>query len=182
MASPQIAFILILIVFVAYGMYSTYKKQKQVLIIYHRVTGQVLEKFATLSDRTVDIDGKRFIVMPDRHFLLLWDRGIHSFFRTWVIGYEFSYYSRYPHDPKNFKDTVVSPAVAKVLNNEDRMKSFARGVQSQVAGKKGGAFEKYLPYILVAVMLVLIVLYFRMNGQIGALTKAVQGLMNTAPK
>jgi len=176
--SPVVLFGVVCALFVFYGVYSTSKLKSQVLVIYHRVTGQVLEQFAKISDRTVDIDGKRFTIMPDRHSLMWWNRGIHQFFGTWVITYEYSYYSKYPHDPKNFKDVVVSPAVAKVLNNEDRMKSFARGVNSQGAGaKKGGMFERYLPYAMVAILLILIVFIFQMKGQISVLTKAYNALM-----
>ena len=116
--------------------------------------------------------------MPDRHFLLWWDRGIHQFFGTWVITYEFSFDSKYPHDPKNFKDNVVSPAVAKVLNNESRMASFAKGVNNQGAGvKKQGMMEKYGIYIVALVILVIVYMVFKQGGQITALTKSVNTLM-----
>ena len=171
-------FLMLVIVFVMYGAYSTLKKKKQVLIIYHRVTGQLLEKFATVNDRTVDIDNKRFTIMPDRHFLMWWDRGIHQFFGTWVITYEFSFDSKYPHDPKNFKDNVVSPAVAKVLNNESRMSSLAKGVNNQGAGvKKQGMMEKYGIYIVGLIILVIVYMVFKQGGQITALTKTVNSLM-----
>jgi hypothetical protein len=116
--------------------------------------------------------------MPDRAGLQWYTRGIHAYFPTWVITYDFSYYSRFPHNPDDFKDTVVSPAVRHVLNNEERMKSFAKGVQSQGAGaKKSGMFEKYLPYILIGILVILVVFVFQMHGQIGALTKAYNTLV-----
>jgi len=178
MSSMVMAFAMLLIVFVMYGVYSTTKKQKQVLIIFHRRTGQIIERFATVNDKTVDVDGFRFTIMPDRHFLFLWDRGIHSFFKTWVITYEFSFDSKYPHDPKNFKDNVISPSVSKVLNNEARMGSFAKGVNNQGSGvKKQGMFEKYLPYIMILVVVILLVVVVQMKGQMGALTTTVNHLM-----
>jgi hypothetical protein len=178
MLNPTTLFLFLVIAFVMYGAYSTARKKKQVLLIYHRETGQILEQFGTVRDRTVDIDNKRFTIMPDRHFLLWWDRGIHQFFGTWVITYEFSFDSKYPHDPKNFKDNVVSPAVAKVLNNEARMSSFAKGVSNQGSGtKKQGMMEKYGIYIAALVILAIVYMVFKQGGQITALTKSVNTLM-----
>jgi hypothetical protein len=99
-----------------------------------------------------------------------------------VITYEFSFDSKYPHDPKNFRDNVVSPAVAKVLNNESRMSSFAKGVSSQGAGvKKQGMMEKYGLYIAALVILVIVYMVFKLNGQVGALTKTVNTLVTGKP-
>ena len=177
MTNLILVFAMMIVVFCLYGAYSTAKKKKQVYVIYHRITGQILEVFATINDRTVDIDNKRFTLMPDRRSLIWWNRGVHQFFGTWVITYEFSYYSRFPHDPRNYKDTVVSPSVLKVLNNEARMSSFAKGVNNQGTGvKKQGMFEKYLPYIMIGIALILIVLYLKMSGQVGALTTTINKL------
>jgi hypothetical protein len=78
---------------------------------------------------------------------------------------------------------VVSPSVARVLNNEDRMKSFARGVNNQSSGgKKQGSMEKYLPYIMIAVCVILIIFVFQMHGQIAALGADYNKLIGVAPK
>jgi len=183
MSNMMLIFALLVVVFCMYGAYSTFQKKKQVYIIYHRITGQILELFASINDRTVVIDNKQFELQADRHSLTWWNRGIHSFFGTWVITYEFSWYSRFPHDPKDFKNVVVSPSVARVLNNEDRMKSFARGVNNQSSGgKKQGSMEKYLPYIIIAVCVILIIFVFQMHGQIAALGADYNKLIGVAPK
>jgi hypothetical protein len=177
--SLPIVFEVLIVVFCLYGIYSTLQKKKQIYVIYHRITGQIFEGFVKVNGNNVDIDNKRFTLLADRRSLVWWNKGIHAFFGTYVIAYEFSHYSKYPHDPKNYTLTVVSPAVAKVLNNEARMGSFARGVSQQGSGaKKGGMFEKYLPYILVALVLILIVFIFQMHSQIGALTTAFNTLKN----
>ena len=167
---------MMVVIFCVYGAYSTLKKKKQVYVIYHRVTGQILEVFAKIDDEVVDIDGKRFTLLADRHSLTWWNRGIHSFFGTWVITYEFSWYSRFPHDPKNFKNVVVSPSVLKVMNNQARMGSFARGINSAASVKKSGMLQQYAPYIIAGVVLVMLFFIFKMNGQISALTKAYNAL------
>jgi hypothetical protein len=125
----------------------------------------------------------RFTIMPDRHFLLWWNRGIHSFFGTWVITYEFSFDSKYPHDPKNFKDNVVSPSVYKVLNNEARMASFAKGVNNQSVGtKKQGSFEKYMPYIVIGVAVIMLVFIWQMKGQIASQGAAINQINTSIGK
>ena len=76
----------------------------------------------------------------------------------------------------------VSPAVAKVLNNEARMSSFAKGVSNQGSGvKKQGMMEKYGIYIVGLVILVIVYMVFKQGGQITALTKTVNTLVTGKP-
>lgn len=175
-----IALAIVAIMVVFYGYYATSKLKNKVLVIYHRPSGQVLEQFAKLDDRTVDIDGKRFTISPDRRSLMWYIRGIHKYFPTWVIVYEFSFYSKYPHNPDDFKDTVVSPSVARTLNNEARMKSLSLGVQNQGGTKKGGFFEKYLPIIIIVLILLIVVVgvfVFSMNSDMNVVKKTLQDIL-----
>lgn len=180
MSAPVIALVIVAIMFVGYGIYSNTKLRDKCLIIYHRPSGQVLEQFAKLTDQTIDIDNKRFTILPDRRSFRWYVNGIHKYFPTWVIVYTFYYYYRFPVDPRNYKNIVVSPSVIKTMNNESRMKAFGTNLQSQAAGKKGGIIDKWLPIILLILFVAIVIVgffVFSMNGDMNVIKKTLQDIL-----
>lgn len=129
---------------------------KKILVTYRRPSRQRLTKLVPLDSKTVIFDGLEFTILPDRAGLqwykLLW--GLLGNIGTWIIAYDFAWYSKYPQDPNNYWATVISPTAQRSMNNEQSFVAYNRSVDKQSGRKKGGLSE-WMPYILIgAVMLI----------------------------
>ncbi len=153
------------------------KLKNRALCRYHRASKQIIEKAVKIDDNHVIFDGLEFTIVPGRASLQWYDKGLLGWFRlgTWVVSYDFSRNSKYPHDPNQFSYNGMPPALAKLFNRESAMAAFARGVQKQT-GIKQGKFEKWLPWI--AILLILVIAFY-LNSQLGNLNAHMAAVENT---
>lgn len=129
-----------------------------------RASGQEIEKFVSLQARQVDFDGKRFDILPNLK-RLRW-KTIMGVFGTWVVCYHLVWYSRYPEDPDVYNLPVESPEVRHNMNQEEKYRAYHKSEASRnVNVKSRGGFMQYLPYIIIAVVLIGIIYVIYTQGK-----------------
>ncbi len=152
-------YLLIMFGMLAFGAwYSTSSKRNKILCTFRRVNKQKIEKWVKMESRYVIFDNGKYDVLSDRIVYQWYNRGMFGqFFPTMVATLDYSWYSRFPHDPDDFKNVSITPEVRKVFTKEEDMKAFGHGIQNQ-AGKKKGGIEGMLPWI--AILLVGLLAFF----------------------
>ncbi len=177
--NQQTMIMVLVILFLIYGIYSTSRFKNKILCRYRSITNTLIEKWVTIHSNFVEFEGGQFRVLPDRIINMWYTRGIHQFFPTRIQSLDFSWYSDVPHDPRNFKLAVVSPEARKVMNNESRYVSFGRSLAKQM-GKKQSKFGDLLPWIaLLAIVVVAFYLNSQLQGQgqhIAAIENALKAI------
>jgi len=117
----------------------------------------------------VIFDGGKYDIISNRITFQWFTQGIvHMIFPQLVATLDFSYNSRFPHDPNNLQITAETPATRKALNKEEWVESYYKGAKPSSANKKQALFAQYLPW--VAIVLVVIVAFYLYTN--------IQGLAN----
>lgn len=155
--------------------YATNRLRNKTLCRVRRKNNTLIEGFVTTKADVVIVDGREFEILPDRVVWQWFTRGVHQFFPMFVPTLDYSWWSRFPHDPKTFEAKVVSPRVVKMIDNERRYGSFAKGVGAQV-GKKQTGLGQLLPYM--ALLLIGIVAFW-FNSQMATMSQHIAVLENT---
>lgn len=161
--SAPLMFVVVVALFILYALYATQKLRNKILCTFRRVNKTKVEKFVTMQDRYVVFDGGKYDIVPSSITFQWYNRGIHQFAPTWVATLDFTHESRWPLNPNTFNPSIDSPRVRKNLNKEEDFNAFGRGVNAQVDKKKQG-LQKWLPWIVGGVAIMLIYIYF--NGQL----------------
>lgn len=144
--------------------YANTSKRNKILCTFRRVNKTKIVKFVKMSSRYVIFDNGKYDIIPSR-ITFQWYTGgiIHMLFPQWVATLDYSYSSRFPHDPNNLAITSETPAVRKALNKEEWVESYYKGAKpSSTSSKKIGLLTQYLPWI--AIVLVLLVAVFVYNN------------------
>jgi hypothetical protein len=162
-----------LIFFVAFqfcfDLFDLLSKRNKMFATFRRVNKQRISKWVKLDDDFIIFDGKKYDVVPDCLCPQFYSPGLFKMFGLgiWIMSADYSWYRSAPHDPNAWGATVISPAVRKVINNADRMRAFARGIQAQTGAKKSG-LAGYLPYIAVGIVLLVAVWVYNNNQVLAA--------------
>ncbi len=152
-----------------FDLYDLVSKRNRMFCTFRRVNKQRISKWVKLDDDYVIFDGKKYDVVPDCLCPQFYSPGLFKFFGfgIWIMSADYSWYRAAPHDPNDWNATVISPAVRKVINNSDRMRAFARGIQAQTGVKKGGLMG-YLPLIAIGAVLLIAVWVYNSNQVVAA--------------
>ena len=136
--------------------YANTSKRNKILCTFRRINKTKIVRFIKMDSRYVIFDGGKYDIIPSR-ITFQWYTGglIHMLFPQWVATLDFSWNSRFPHDPNNLKITSETPATRKALNKEEWVESYFKGANPNTAKTKQSMITQYLPYI--AVLLVVIV-------------------------
>ena len=132
--------------------YSTRIKRGQILCHFTGQDKTEEEKWIKIKDGYVIFRGLKFDIITRRITSFWLTKGIHYFFPTRVNYVNFSWNSRFPHNPDNYEETLIDPAARKLIDKREMFKSYARSFGSPVV-KKQGALAQYLPIIMVVLIL-----------------------------
>ncbi len=148
--SPTQFFIGLAIVVLVVTVFSMGRMGNKALVIYRRSNRQRIEEFVPIGAERLMFEGMELELLPQRATLQWYNKGILGMLKlgVWVVAYDFSWNSKFPHDPNNFENVSVTPAIAKLYNRQSGMRAFAAGVQSQM-GQKQSKIKELLPWIAI---------------------------------
>lgn len=170
---PSTLLILVLLVFFAMIFYSTARLRNKIYCTFRRINKTKIDKFVPMISRYVIFDGGRYKIDKKRIILLWYNRGINQFFPQWVPSLDYGHYSDVPHDPDKFEDTWDTPEARNAASSEEDWKGFNKGMAQQV-GKKSGVFMRYLPFILIAVGVIVAFLIYSQTQRLDLLEQMIR--------
>ncbi len=144
--------------------YANTSKRDKILCTFRRVNKTKIVKWVKMKNKFVIFDDGKYDIIPSR-ITFQWYTGglIHMLFPQWVATLDYSYTSRFPHDPNNMAITAESPETRKALNKQEWVTSYYRGAEPKAGKTKVSLIEKYLPW--VAIVLVVVVAFYLYNSQ-----------------
>jgi len=175
MSLPIVLAAMVLLIFVL-AWYSANKLQSQVHILYRRGDKTIKEGFVKRRGNIVIIEGAKYRILPDRIALIDWKRGIHQFLPIKVQHLDYTWDDEFPHDPSQYDNPIISPEVRNAINQEERLKAYARSQGQALSGKKAGSLEKYLPWIAIIGLLLLGVFLYNMSQQVNLLENMLKAV------
>ncbi|KKK46710.1 hypothetical protein LCGC14_3162510 [marine sediment metagenome] len=173
----------VIVVFLLFVMasYSTRMKRNQ---IYCHFTGEDKteeEKWIGTKEGFVIFRGRKFDIITRRITSFWISKGIHYLFPTRVNYLKFSWYSRFPHNPDNYDETLIDPAARKLIDKREMFKSYARSFGSP-AVKKQGALAQYLPLIMIVLILAVGAYAYSSMQTLGQQMAIMQNTINAITK
>ena len=158
-----IAIMAIILVVMAWS--ANTNKRNKIYCTIRRVNKTKIEKFVKMTSRFVIFDGGKYDIIPSRITFIWWNKGlIHQLFPQWVASLDFTWSSRWPHDPNKLHVTAETPRTRNALNKEEWVESYYKGAKPSSKIQKN-MIEQYLPWIaLIGVGLVGAYLYTTMQG------------------
>ena len=146
--------------------YANTSKRNKILCRFRRVNKTMVAKFVKMQNRYVIFDGGKYDIKPSRIVFQWYQSGlIHMIFPQWVATLDYTYSSRFPHDPNNMNITSETPATRKALNKEEWVESYYKGAKPSAPGKKQSLITQYLPWISI-LLVVMIGFYLYNNMQV----------------
>lgn len=179
----SVLFMLMLVGLVGMAWWANTSKRNKILCTFRRVNKTKIVKWVKMQSRYVVFDGGKYDIIPSRVVFQWYNSGlIHMAFPQWIATLDYSYNSRFPHDPNNMAITAESPEVRKNLNKEEWVKSYYRGAEPHSRQTRTGVLTSYLPWIAIG-LVALVAFYFhsQMSG-FGAALDAVIDKLNTITK
>lgn len=150
-----------LVILVVIAWYANTSKRNKILCTFRRVNKTKIKKWVKMSGRYVIFDKGKYDVIPSRITFEWYSAGlVHWLFPQWVATLDYSYNSRFPHDPNNMAINAETPATRKALNKEEWVESYYKGAKPS-QDKRQGMLQQYLPY--VAILLVVAVAFIGYN-------------------
>jgi hypothetical protein len=131
-------------------------KRNKILCRFRRVNKTIIGRFVKMTSRYIIFDGRKYDIVPRRIALYWYTAGIiHMLFPQWIASMDFSWFSRWPHDPDTMKVTMDDPAIRQAFNKEEWVESYYKGAKPSTQTKKKDFFSQWLPWIgVVAAVLV----------------------------
>lgn len=163
MIDQNMAVVLLLVVIFVMASYTARSKRYKLLAHYTSQNKTEADLWVKEKNGKVVIDNKQFTVLPDGITSYWFDKGFNWLFPTKVQYIKFSWYSRWPHNPNNYKVHLDSPALAKAVDTGDMMQSYGRTASPTSTGKKQSMLMAYLP--LISIILVALVGYYLFTQQ-----------------
>ncbi len=139
--------------------------RNKIYCTFRRVNKTKIEKFVKMESRFVIFDGGKYDVIPSKITFIWWNKGlIHQLFPQWVASLDYSWYSRFPHDPNKLEVTAETPSIRRALNKQEWVESYYKGAKPSSATKQSGIVQ-FLPWISIGlVVLVGFFLYTNIQG------------------
>ena len=156
-------FVIMLLLFGG-AVYSVQIKRGQILVHYTGIDKTEEEKWISIKSGYVIFRGRKFDIITRRITSFWLNRGIHYLFPTKVNYLKYSWYSRFPHDPDDYKNVWETPEVRNAINKAELVKSYFQ-TSTPATAKKQSAIMQYLPLISI-VMVILVGFYLYSNMQV----------------
>ena len=153
--------------------YSQNSLRNKILCTFRRANRTRIEKFVKEKARYVYFDGGEYVVDTSKIQLTWYNRSINAVFPTFVPTLDFTWGSRYPLDPDTMEVTWYSPEASKALTQERNIRELDKAAQA-ATGKKEGGLTKYLPWITLAILLVLAMWIYQMSGKVAMMSELMQ--------
>ena len=174
--SPQNLFAILVFVILLMVWYSANSKRSKILCRYTGRDKTEEEKWVDVGKGYVIFRGRKFDIITRRIKNFWFTKGVHMILPTKISLLEYSWYSRFPHDPDNYSNVWESPEVRNLLNKEEDMRALGKGIGTQM-GKKQSGLTAYLPIIaIILVVLVAFYFYTQMQAQ-GQHLKALENMI-----
>lgn len=161
--------------FVGFYFLEQYKKKNQVYCTFRHPNRTKEEKWVSLKSKYVIFKGGKYRVNPKRISLLWWNRGILGALNLgyWVPSLDFRWDTDQALDPDTFEPTWDTPETRDLLDSEEEFADFAKHAQP-TGIKKGGTFEKLLPWVMLGILVIVAFWIFQMQGQMAALQELIK--------
>lgn len=173
--SYQTFFLIMAMLVVGMAWYANYSKRNKIYCSFIRVNKTSIHKFVKMSSQYVVFEGTRRNIIPSCIVWDWWDKGfVHMLFPQWVGTLTFSYSSPYPIDPNTLQPMILSAEVRKLMNKEEMWRDYNKTLTPPTA-KKQTAFQQYLPWLAVG-LVVLLAVYVYTNNQ--AMNGALVDIIN----
>lgn len=162
--------VILIFVFLSASVWLSQKKFKDKMLCYFiRPNKQRIEKWAPMTAKRLKFDkGKykeSYKIIPRCISLQYYDRGFNKLWGTWIPTLEFRWDSEYPLDPETFEPVNLTPEEAATMESGEDWQQFNKATRE--GGMAKGRFpEWFLPLCIVAVLLVVLFVYWRLSGQI----------------
>lgn len=154
-------FTIMLLLLVLIAWYANTSKRNKILCRFRRVNKTLIAKWVKMSGRYVIFDGGKYDIRPSRIVFQWYNSGlVHMLFPQYVATLDYSWNSRFPHDPNDLKINSETPATRKALNKEEWVESYYKGAKPSQE-KRQTMFQQYLPYI--AIILIVAVAFVGYN-------------------
>lgn len=181
MSIPILPFVIVLLIFMA-GVYSAYSKRSKIFCWFEGEDGTDEFKWITNKDGYIIFRGFKFDIVKDRITSLWWTSGIHKLFPTRVNCLKYSWYSRFPHDPRNYGLTVISPRVRKSIDKAEMVKSYFQTSTPTTTTRKEGFIQRWMPLIAVGVIVIMGYYFYTNMQSLSAGLAALQNQINAITK
>ncbi len=154
------------LVVVGMAWYANSSKRDKIFCRFKRVNKTQISKFVKMTSRYVIFDRKKYDIISGCIVFEWWDKGIIGMmFPQWVASLDFTYASRFPHDPNTLKPVIISPEVRAVMDKEEWAKSYFKSSAPKSTSGKQSMIQQYLPWVaIMAVVLVGFYLYTNMQS------------------
>ena len=161
--------------------YSTNKKRNQILCRYFSKDKTVEEKWIGSDKGFIVFRGRKFDVITRRISSFWLNKGIHWLFPTKVNYLQYSWYSRFPHDPDNYENVWETPEVRNAINTSELVQSFYRTATPSPM-KKQGMLQTWLPFISIILVVLIAFWLYSNQQQLAAQLGAMQNTLNAITK
>lgn len=181
--NPSTLLMLMMVAVVFMAWYANTSKRNKILCTFRRVNKTKIKKWVKMQSRYIIFDGGKYDIIPSRITFEWYTAGIvHMLFPQWVATLDYSYNSRFPHDPNDMKITAETPAVRKALNKEEWVESYYKGAKPSTQKTKQGVIMQYLPWVAIFLVVLLFVYFNNQMTHLGAILDVVVGKINTITK
>lgn len=147
----------------------------KMLCSFRRRDKTKIEKLIKRKGKYIIFEDGRYNIDPRRITLFWYTRGLHQFFPCWIPSMDFTFATPNAIDPETFETTWKTPEVANASQQEDSMKAFSKGIQSQT-GTKSKYPEWLFPMIIIGLIALIGYWIYQMSGQIAAQGKMLNQL------
>ena len=149
--SPQNFVLITAALIVLCAWYANSSKRNKILCRFRRVNKTIVGRWVKMTSRYIVADGRKYDIVPRRISLYWYTAGIvHMLFPQWVSSMDFSWFSRWPHDPDTMTVTMDDPAIRDAFNKAEWVESYFKGAKPSTSTRKQDMLSKYLPWIAVA--------------------------------
>lgn len=166
MLTPQTLLLIMAAAIIFMAWYANMSKRDKILCTFRRVNKTKIVKWVKMNSRYVIFDHRKYDIIPSRIVSQWYTAGlVHMLFPQWVQTLDFTYSSRWPHDPNTMSVNLDDPAIRDALNKQEWVESYVKGATPKGTNKRAGGFlDKYLPWLAIAAV-VLVGFWMYQNQQ-----------------
>jgi len=173
---------LVVLMIVGLAIYKTYRLRNKIICRYTSRSKQTWDVIVPAKGECVFIEKRKFIIIPEciKHHWH-WVLGI---IPTFMPELDFVWNSKYPVDPNKGQPTVISPEVEEAIDEERLTRAYAHSQNQEASGKVGklGGLAQYMPYIAIALVVVVAFYFYTQNkaitSDLNVVKLALQSLLN----
>lgn len=167
--------IIFVIAIVGFYFFEQSQKKHKIYCTFRHINRTKEEKWVKEKSKYVIFHGGKYRINIKRISLLWWDRGILGMLKLgyWVPSLDFRWDTSQPLDPDSFEPTWDTPQTRDLLDSEEEFADFAKHAQP-TGTKKGGMFDKLLPWVMLGILVIVAFWIFQMQGEMAALQELIK--------